>query len=179
MKNKPSFYWSLGAAAFMGALLSGAAIAAPILQAQADSSTAAPAASAPPANTAAPKKVHAKLSATDQAEIRIKDLHGKLKITPDQETQWDAVAQAMRDNAATMEDLADKRKANAGSMNAVDDLNSYAEIAQAHADGVKNLIPPFEALYDTLSDEQKATADALFEHKHHGGKKMKKAPASK
>lgn len=179
MKSKPSFYVSMGAVAFMGALLTGTSIAAtPAMQAQADSSMPAPAMKSS-ADTNMSKKTHIKLSPTDRAEIRIKDLHSKLKIAPGQETQWAAVAQAMRDNAVTMEDLAEKRKADASGMNAVDDLKSYAEIAQAHADGVKNFIPAFEALYNTLSDQQKATADALFEHKHHGGKMKKEAPAGK
>jgi len=181
MKNKPSFpYLSAGAAAVMGLLLSlpGVTVASavtPVIQAQAD--TSAPA-TTPPAKSAMPEKAHARLSATDRAEIRIKDLHAKLKIAPAQETQWEAVAQAMRDNAATMEDLAGKRAASAGSMNAVDDLKSYEQIAEAHVDGLKSFIPAFEALYNTMSDDQKKIADAMFEHQHHGGK-MKKEPKSK
>jgi len=49
----------------------------------------------------------------------------------------------------------------------VDDLQSYAAIADAHADGLKKLIPAFQALYTAMSDDQKKTADMLFRHVRH------------
>jgi hypothetical protein len=47
-------------------------------------------------------------------------------------------------------------------MTAVDDLKSYGEIADAHADGIKKLTPVFAALYASMSDAQKKEADAIF-----------------
>jgi len=47
-------------------------------------------------------------------------------------------------------------------MSAVDDLRSYQKLADAHADGLKKLVPAFEALYNTMSQDQKKTADAVF-----------------
>lgn len=41
----------------------------------------------------------------ETAEQRITTLKTALKITPDQETRWNGVAQAMRDNASKMEKL--------------------------------------------------------------------------
>jgi hypothetical protein len=35
-------------------------------------------------------------------------------------------------------------------------------MAQAHADATKQLLPAFQAMYDSLSDGQKKKADALF-----------------
>ena len=109
----------------------------------------------------------------DRVEARIANLHQQLHITAAQETQWAPVAQAMRDNAQAVRDLVKDRKAKAASMNAVDDLRSYEAIADAHADGLKKLIPAFETLYASMSDDQKKVADTLFRHARHGDDKHK------
>ena len=104
----------------------------------------------------------AKTSPSDRIEKRISDLHGKLRITAAQETQWTAVAQAMRDNAKTMDALIKDRSANAGAMTAMDSLRSYEKLADAHEDGLKKFIPAFQSLYDKLSADQQKAADAAF-----------------
>jgi periplasmic protein CpxP/Spy len=95
-------------------------------------------------------------------ETRIKDLHQKLKITNAEEPKWDAVAQVMRENAQTMEALQKQRASDAKSMDAVGVVRSYAEVVQAHEDGIKKFIPAFEDLYNSMSDSQKKTADSMF-----------------
>lgn len=117
----------------------------------------AQAAPPPPAAQATPAK--------DPVEARIASLHKQLGITPAQESQWQAVAAVMRDNAKTIGALIEQRKANAATMTAIDDLNAYAAIADAHAANVKKLIPAFSALYATMSDAQKKNADAVFSHR--------------
>ena len=112
-----------------------------------------------------------KASKTERVEARIKELHTKLNITPAQEELWNKVAQAMRDNAKTMEALIKARSEKAGTMTAIDDLKSYGEIADAHADGLKKFIPAFEPLYAGMSDAQKKSADTLF--RQHGRTKAK------
>ncbi|HZR38230.1 MAG TPA: Spy/CpxP family protein refolding chaperone [Nevskia sp.] len=97
-----------------------------------------------------------------RVEARIKDLHARLAITTPQEDSWAKVAKVMRDNAATMVTLTQARAGKANVMTAVDDLKSYAEIAQAHADGIEKFAPVFGALYDSMSDQQKKNADAIF-----------------
>ena len=112
-----------------------------------------------------------KASKGERTEARIKDLHDKLKITEAQEEPWNKVAQVMRDNASTMEALMQARKEK-GTMNAVDDLKSYAKIMDAHVAGLNNFIAAFEPLYASMSDEQKKAADAIFtKHAHKKGKK--------
>lgn len=103
----------------------------------------------------------------DRAEMRIKDMHTKLKITAAQEDQWGKVAQVMRDDAKTMDTLTKARFDHAKDMSAVDDLKSYGEITDAHADGIKKLTPVFATLYASMSDAQKKQADALFRHGDH------------
>jgi hypothetical protein len=112
----------------------------------------------------------AKTPAVDRAEARITDMHAKLKITAAQEDKWAKVAEVMRANGKTMDALTQARFANAKTMTAVDDLKSYAEIADAHADGLKKFTPVFSDLYAGMSDAQKKEADTLFRT---GGRKMK------
>jgi hypothetical protein len=118
---------------------------------------------APPATGQAPGPATApKASRADRVEARINDLHTKLGITPAQEDLWKNVAQVMRDNAKTMETLTKARTENAKTMTAIDDLKSYGEIAEAHADGIRKFTPVFEALYNKMSDDQKKNADTIF-----------------
>jgi hypothetical protein len=105
-----------------------------------------------------------------KVEQQIKDLHAKLKIVPAEETQWGVVAKTMRDSAKDLDTVIDKRKASHDTASAVDDLNAYGEIAQAHADGVKKLASAFSPLYAAMPDEQKRTADEVFANRHHGKK---------
>lgn len=126
-------------------------------------------ASAPPHHvTKAHQIAHANAHAQvreDRLEARIKSLHDQLHITSAQQTEWDALAQQMRDNEKATSNLIKTRVSTAGRMTAVDNLRSYEAIAQSHADGMQKLVPDFEALYNKLSDRQKKTADVLFRHR--------------
>ena len=115
--------------------------------------------------------IAAKASVAQRVEARITQMHAKLKITQAQEDQWAKVAQMMRDNEKTIEPLIQARIDNAKTMTAVDDLKSYGEISDAHADGIKKFTPVFATLYDSMSDAQKKQADSLFRH---GDKRAKK-----
>jgi hypothetical protein len=95
-------------------------------------------------------------------EARIMDLHKKLHITAAQKPQWDNLTQVMRENAQTMMDLQKQRAADASAMSAVDVVKSYESVIEAHEKGMEKFIPPFQALYDSMSDAQKKTADSLF-----------------
>src|SRR5450830_66833 len=99
-----------------------------------------------------------------RVEKHIKELHAKLKITPGEESQWDAVAKVMHDNATELDQVIDKRKANISTATAIDDLNAYADIAQAHADGVRKLSKAFAPLHASMPDDQKKVADEVFLH---------------
>jgi protein CpxP len=106
----------------------------------------------------------------ERVEHRISDMHAKLQITPAQEEQWGKVATLMRDNENQM-DMLTKTRTEKADMNAIDDLKSYREISEAHTEGLKKFTPAFEALYVSMSDEQKKNADAIFrQHGHHHAK---------
>ncbi|HEY8027469.1 MAG TPA: Spy/CpxP family protein refolding chaperone [Burkholderiaceae bacterium] len=112
-------------------------------------------------------------------EKHIAELHAKLKITADQEKLWSGLAKSMRESALEVDAAIDKRIAAIGTATAVDDLNAYAAVAQAHVDSVKKFATDFAPLYAAMSDDQKKTADAIFTHrdhdKKHGHSAMKKA----
>lgn len=98
----------------------------------------------------------------NRAELRIREMHTRLNIAPAQEAQWTVVATIMRDNAVTMDKLTQSRVDHADDASAVEDLKSYGEISDAHADGIRKLTPAFAALYGAMSDAQKQQADRLF-----------------
>lgn len=128
-----------------------------------------PAASAP-----AIEKSDAKRDANN--EMHIKDLHAKLKITAGEEALWSTVAKTMRESAQELDQVIDKRKATTGNATAIDDLNAYGDIAQAHADSVKKLSMTFGPLYAAMSDSQKKIADEVFTQRGHDAKSARKVP---
>jgi protein CpxP len=138
---------------FVAASLIGAALVAGSFGA----SLAQNASSKPPAAAAATS------SKPETVESRITELKVALKITPDENTKWDAVAQAMRDNASAMDKLVQEKHAKMASMTAVEDLKTYQEFTQAHLDGLKNLSSAFESLYNAMPDAQKKNADQVFQ----------------
>lgn len=158
-------------------LLSLALLAAP-LPAAAQNSTVTPNASnaSPPSSSPATPggQPRARRAGPNSVEARIADLHTKLQITPAQEGQWKQVADVMRQNAKDV-DAVIKERASAKNMNAVDDLKSYEKISSVHEEGMKRLIPPFQALYDSMSDQQKKNTDAVFHSQQRRGTRTKQA----
>jgi periplasmic protein CpxP/Spy len=138
-------------------------LASPLTAARADTATNAAiqlAQAAAPKNPAAAGATETKGETVEQ---RIKDLHAALKITPNQDSKWNEVAQDMRENAAAMDKLiAANRTTPPKNMTAVEDLKMYQKFAQAHVDGLKNLILSFDKLYAGMPDAQKKIADEVF-----------------
>lgn len=95
-------------------------------------------------------------------DAHVKELRGKLRITAEQQPQWDSFVQVMRDNATKFELVAKTRGERHKTMSAVDDLKSFQEIAQLQADGLKRLGDAFQSLYERMSPEQQKNADAVF-----------------
>jgi len=114
----------------------------------------------------ADKSAAADLGNNTLVEKRITDLHKLLKITADQETSWTAVAQEMRDSSTTFNEATRAREDKAKTMSAIDDLNSYADLAALHAESMKKFVTTFSPLYAAMSDDQKKNADSVFrDHK--------------
>ena len=147
---KPApFARSVAIAALLGATM----LASPLSPARAAEAVA-------PANPVASAATETKGETVEQ---RITALHAALKITPDQEAKWKDVAQDMRENAAAMDKLiAETRTMPPQNMTAVADLKMYQKFAQAHVDGLKNMLSHFEGLYAAMPDAQKKIADEVF-----------------
>ncbi len=111
-----------------------------------------------------------------QVERRIAGLQRRLKITPAQQPQWDAVTAVMRQNATHMDALQRDRADKVAAMTASEDMQSYAGLARAHADDLQRLVPAFDALYATMTPEQKAVADRTF-HDFQGRGRGRARPA--
>ncbi|MBU2622061.1 MAG: BON domain-containing protein [Proteobacteria bacterium] len=101
-------------------------------------------------------------SAVDYTENQIKELQGTLKITGAQKELWNNLTQVMRENAKEMDALNRDRAENTKPMNAVEHMKFHSQITEAHLDQMMKLIPPFEAFYASLTDEQKNITDTTF-----------------
>jgi LTXXQ motif family protein len=98
----------------------------------------------------------------DPIAARIKYLHDRFRITPDQEPLWDIVAQEIRNNAQDIVPLLKERSRAKTSGSALDVLHSYEALGEAQLDGLKKFIAAFDSLYASLSESQKKIADAIL-----------------
>jgi hypothetical protein len=101
-------------------------------------------------------------SAVEHTEAQIKQLQGTLNITAAQEPLWNNLTQVMRENAKDMDAMNKDRAENTKAMNAVEHMKFHSQITQGHLDQMNKLIPPFEAFYDSLSDQQKNITNIVF-----------------
>jgi hypothetical protein len=106
-----------------------------------------------------------------RVELRIADMHARLHVTPAQQPQWDQFALVMRDNAMRMDKIVLQQSSVFDKLSALEQMQSYSQIADEHAKDVRSLIPAFQSLYGSMSDEQKKAADHMFreeaEHSRH------------
>jgi protein CpxP len=118
----------------------------------------------PPAAAASPMADHPVpgKNAEERVENRIKELHAQLRITPAEEPQWNEFAQVMRENAREMDQAFMQRAQQFPTMNAVQNMQSYEQISEEHAQRVQKLVPAFQKLYDAMPDQQKRLADQVF-----------------
>ena len=129
-------------------------------------------ASPPAANATRSEMAKSDAKRDSAVEQHITELRAQLKITSAEESQWKQVADTMRENARELDRAIDKRDASIASATAIDNLNSYSEIAQVHANGVKKLASAFSGLYSVMFDAQKKEADMVFSHGDHEAKKV-------
>jgi periplasmic protein CpxP/Spy len=142
-------------AAATAALLGAALLPSPAALAQ-----TAPAKAHPAAHAAAAKPGEGQMLA--RVEQRIAELHSRLHITAAEEAQWRPFAQEMLANARKIDQKVMERAETYQTMNAVDNMRSYAAIAAQHAENTQQLVPVFETLYAALSTAQKHEADRLW-----------------
>src|SRR5271168_1973810 len=118
----------------------------------------------PPAAAASPMADHpvSGKNAEERVENRIKELHAQLRITPAEEPQWAQFAQVMRENARDMDQAFMQRAQQYPTMNAMQNMQSYEEIAEAHAQHLQKLVPAFDNLYNAMPEQQKKLTDQVF-----------------
>jgi protein CpxP len=123
-----------------------------------------PAPAAPPAAASSPitsQPVPGK-NMEERVENHIKQLHAQLHITLAEQTQWDQFAQVMRQNARDMDQAFMQRAQQYPTMNAVQNMQSYEQIAEAHAQHLQKLVPAFDTLYNAMPEQQKELTDRVF-----------------
>ena len=118
-------------------------------------------------------QVVAGISAVEHTEAQIKQLQGTLNITEDQQKLWDKLVQVMRENAQEMDALTKNMAENTKTMNALEHMKFHSQITEAHLAQLKKLIPPFEAFYNSMSDQQKNITDMVFRTGKYGKSKRK------
>ena len=116
--------------------------------------------------------------AVEYTEAEIKQLDGALKITEAQKELWNNLTQVMRENAKNMDALSDARKKERAegtkNLNAVEYMKLHSQITKVHLDQQEKLIPPFEAFYSSMSDQQKNITDVVFTTGKYGKQRKQK-----
>lgn len=100
--------------------------------------------------------------AFDPFEARIKYLHNRLRITPAQQPLWASLVQVMRENEKSMASVLKERFQAAKTGNAIDALNADSRVGEAQLEALKKFTAAFQALYDSLTIDQKKIADAIL-----------------
>ena len=92
-------------------------------------------------------------------ETSITSLRQRLQITPAQEAPFNAVANVLRANARAEATAPHQPAANAS---AVDELRAEIQYDEVELAGLKKLLPVLDALYASLSPQQRQAADMAF-----------------
>ena len=159
------------ASAAMAALLAlpGAALAqsspTPAVQSSpAPVTQSSPAPVTPPAASASPLAAQRAPgnNAEERVETHIRQLHAQLRITPAEQPQWEQFAAVMRDNARDMDQAFVQRAQQFPTMSAVQNMQSYQQIAEAHAQHLQKLVPAFDTLYNAMPEQQRQLTDQVF-----------------
>jgi len=101
---------------------------------------------------------------TRHVEGRIAFLHAELVITMAQEPLWASLADALRQNAAGMAQAAPADHGHDTSSVVVGQLLDQQHALETRLDGLRAVNAALKPLADALSEEQRATLDALFPH---------------
>ena len=92
-------------------------------------------------------------SMEEPVENHIKQLHAQLRITPAEQLQWDQFAQVMRENARDMDQAFMQRAQQYPTMNAVQNMQSYEQMAEARVQHLQKLVPAFNNLYNAMPEQ--------------------------
>ena len=110
---------------------------------------------------------HARMLPGQLVDGRIAFLKTELKIAPAQESQWQQVATAMRENATALDQSINTAREHHGTMDAVQRLTIREQFAKVRAENDARLLTAFKPLYASLSPEQQQIANDLVGTHHH------------
>jgi hypothetical protein len=97
-----------------------------------------------------------------RVEQHIQQMRSELQITPQEQPEWHSFAQTMWQNAHEMNQILQRRAANLQTMNAAEDMQSYAQLAEVHAQNMQRMSAAFDQLYGVMSPQQRDHATQLF-----------------
>ena len=101
-------------------------------------------------------------TAVEDAEDQIRILQKELMITESQRELWYDVVLVMRQNAKETDAFDRKTAKDRNPPTLVEQMRVYARATEIRLDQLNRLLPPFQAFYSLLSDEQKRVADAMI-----------------
>ncbi len=116
---------------------------------------------------------HMQLTADDIAaftDARLAALKTALKLTPEQEKNWPAVEQVLRDNSKDRIARREARRAAGPEADPIARLRNRADAMTARADALRRLAEAEKPLYQSLDDAQKrrfAPAMRFAARRHH------------
>lgn len=119
------------------------------------------------AQTAAPNAAEGQPGSANPTELtrvdqRIAQLHVALQITADEEAQWQAFADVMRNNARERNLSHQEREAQLATLSATESMESFVRVAREHAEELQRLATAFQVLYAAMPVEQKQVADRVL-----------------
>jgi periplasmic protein CpxP/Spy len=150
---------------YLASVAAAALLALPAAGFAQSATTPTPAAPPPPSAAASspmPSRAAPGSDVEQRVEEHIRELHAQLRITPAEKPQWDRFANVMRDNARDMDQQFTMRREQFSTMNALQNMQSYERIADAHAQHLQQLVPAFENLYNAMPESQKRLTDRVF-----------------
>ena len=103
-------------------------------------------------------------SGADWVQRQLDRLHRQLKLTQAQEAAWTQFADSTMGNVRQIDDMYKDRAQHFESMTAVDNVKSYQAIIQNEAEGLGKRAAALQALYDSLTPDQKQSADRFFRY---------------
>jgi hypothetical protein len=112
---------------------------------------------------------------SERVEARLAEAKTRLKITAEQEAQWNAFADVTRRQAKAADErvtaMRDSKESQGKRLTAVERLERRQQMAAAHSQRLTEVIAAAKPLYAALSAEQKAIADDMLTprrgHGHH------------
>jgi LTXXQ motif family protein len=102
-------------------------------------------------------------------EGRLAFLRTELRITEAQSPLWDRVAAILRERAAKMDaaiEAARKARSDGATQDLVTRLDARIRFREQRTESARAFLAAFRPLYESLSEEQKKTAEELFARHH-------------